>query len=488
MARFEIKQSSKLQLTSYSGLALVGFCAIIREKAKNTGDAKAAYWQEAQAACDETTGLTERTYANMVKQIERAGAPYTGKDTVMSLGSKLFGKGSDFASRSWLWVRDVDAYGDTKGREFGSIQEPTKKNPPAELLYYKGWQPGGDSWRDVEDVIYHSVSKSFDLPTIMRDEAGFKNITDRAIWVDKEFSASFKNLADFHGDEVEDFVFSKFRCFVASGIRSPLQTQTKDAEGIVCSERQLKNFVWRGRWGFTDQFGSWLHEVTTRPDDNNGYGKYESELGSLTGYWKFERGVFSSEWTWRGIWYVPAFMQSPTSWNMIRWPVLDVASLKPTMSLVDKNVERKCTNAVNAPTRCGDDLDRVINDIIPRPVTVSARIPLPEDRKKVTMALDSANLICSNPFFGGDWSYEDFRWEVQDPSGGKMALRSRMPDRVEWLTLLGEVWPLKDTESNVVWVRCGVEGKHGPTGTRYEVTSPWYSFNIKSQTFKELTP
>ena len=31
MARFEIKQSSKLQLTSYSGLALVGQCCQIAQ-------------------------------------------------------------------------------------------------------------------------------------------------------------------------------------------------------------------------------------------------------------------------------------------------------------------------------------------------------------------------------------------------------------------------------------------------------------------------
>ncbi|NDE56441.1 MAG: hypothetical protein EB071_06140, partial [Gammaproteobacteria bacterium] len=148
---------------NYSPGDMVGFCANVRSNAASlsgkTGDA----WKNAQVYCDQASDLTKQVYNNMVKEMELAGAPYTGDDTVLSLGSALVGKGNKDVNRNWLWVRDANAYGYTKGSFYdNSIRPPDYQEdkdfpgPKPEYVYYS-WQPAGQAWMDVEDTFYHQL-------------------------------------------------------------------------------------------------------------------------------------------------------------------------------------------------------------------------------------------------------------------------------------------------------------------------------------------
>ncbi|MFM2004995.1 MAG: hypothetical protein RLZZ09_650 [Pseudomonadota bacterium] len=498
---WEAQQVLKNNNINYSPGELVGICANIREKAENDHDPSQKVWELAQVSCNGNTELAKTTYNRMVKQVERAGAAYTGKDTVLSFSSNLYGKGSGWADKSWLWVRDVEAYGDTQGTDWSSIQEPTRANPLlSDLPHYK-WRAGGDAWLGVEDLVYQSVSSSFDLPEIMHDHAGFKNITNRIIWLDKPFEFSFNNLADFHSgggswgkDTVEKAEYNG-RCFVASGIHSPVEKSKKNSEGIVCSERQLRYFVWNKGYGKSES-GYSTFIVGTRLSDDNGYAKYANTLGELEGYWSASCGAISCDWNWYGLQTWPEFAQHPQRVSLTRWPVLDVASLKPTMSLVDKNAERKCTNAVNAPTRCGDDLDRIINVILPRPDSVQARVSLDERVKKVSIWKDSGSFILNCENFT---KYDDqkstnwlrsanYRWEYFSIETGKSMVEVGT-DQSKYNYALRELSrgvPVPDPSSVKLRVRCGTEVTHAPTGVRYEVRSPWYSYTWNTDRLEEL--
>jgi alpha-tubulin suppressor-like RCC1 family protein len=185
----------------YSPGDMVGYCAIVREKA-NSGDTKSAYWQQALSYCDEATDLTNRTYTHMVAQIERAGAPYSNEDMVLSLGSKILGKGPEWANRSWLWVRDVAAYGNTSDwNPNAPIPASTNQDKTKDFLYYP-WKPDGQAWQTVASELTEQMRgreqdyPTKDLPTLMRDMAGFRSIIDRVFWMgDTTFSPYLKDLA-----------------------------------------------------------------------------------------------------------------------------------------------------------------------------------------------------------------------------------------------------------------------------------------------------
>lgn len=486
------QQQLKAGKVDYSPGEMVGYCAIVREKAK-TGDAKAAYWQQAQASCDDATALTQRTYNNMVAQIERAGAPYTGEDTVLSLGSKVIGKGSEWA-QSWLWVRDVDAYGDTQGNFNAELPAPTNTDRTREFLYYN-WKGDGQAWRVVEDVLYHMMSgnEQKDLPTVMRDQAGFKNITERVFWMAGEtFNVKWREFIKPY-DNPDGFSFSpspsteNMKCFVASGIHHPWD-KDRHVNGVVCSEWQMGQFTWRTTWEDGKcLWGDCFYDVGSRSSDDNGYAKYVPVLGNFWGRW-YTYALTAKSPEWQGIKESALFFPGRDG-PLRHWPVIDVAELKCAASMVDNKTERKKVNSIGAPTRCGNDLDRVINAIVPRPDSVQARIALSDEVRKVPMSYSSQErvLIChvaeNN---NNEWArVSGYSWEIQDSALERTAVINENDQAGYaryrfWTELAGKVGHPK-----VFLVRCTSTVAHAPTETRYRVASSWYQFNTETKEFKE---
>lgn len=128
--------------------------------------------------------------------------------------------------------------------------------------------------------------------------------------------------------------------------------------------------------------------------------------------------------------------------------------------------------------RCGDDLDRFINDLVPRPDSVAPSVDLPDSVKAVALSyqpegsLEVCHIAENNP----DWvAVGGYAWVVsdliekrsgalrQDTAGAERPYRTRQE--------LGELIDVAPTEA--FRVQCGGTVMHIPTGTRYDVRSPW---------------
>ena len=482
---------------NYSPGDMVGYCANVRSNAAVSGE-KQAVWQAAQQWCDRASELTKEVYQNMVRHIERAGAPYTGDDTILSFGSNLIGKGHKDFNNNWLWVRDVDAYGYTKGLHSNqSIQPPENLikdygQKKGEYLFYK-WQPAGQAWLDIEEVFYNQLGseEKKDLPITMRDEVNFKNITDRVIWITNQtFKVKLSDMANEPKKFTGQSVIAK--AFVASGIKTG--NGGRHVLGIITNQWKFRWFTGKTTWNDSVQ------AIGSRQHDSNGFEKYTDVLGSFTLSYlpnkedKKQAGdyTFCSSsplligipWGWE-----PVCGNSPRDGDMAltRWPVLNVSTLECSNAMFSNN-KRKATNDVGAPKRCGSDLDRVINDLIPRPLNVDGRVPLPENIKQVSIIEGgSSSVKCIvNTTDASLWFRPvGFKWTVVDP----ITLKSASDETRKWPTedrspeyqLDNDIHPVllakKIGNPKVVHVGCSSTVMHGETGTRYDVSSPTYQFD-----------
>ncbi|MDD2770044.1 MAG: hypothetical protein PHT19_15050 [Methylococcus sp.] len=468
----------------YSPGDMVGYCAIVREKAAS-GDSKSAYWRLAQISCDDATALTDRTYKNMVTQIERAGAPYTGEDTVLSLGSNIVGKGPDSASQSWLWVRDVDAYGDTKGGARNTtIQTSTNPDKTKDFLYYP-WKADGQAWITVQDELIAMFNlkwdDNLDLPSLMSEQAGFKNITRKVFWMPgKTFEVSWPELLykansapklkkTCNGYDEHQNMY----CFIASdtgGSKHPISML-----GVVCNSDAFSYIItptYKKRAFPSSTWDIFVKQSTS-------YNQYIDQLGKIDMNWSTTRYVCTGPTYYK----LPVFFMDRANPNgptaaRPRWPVLDIAGLKCTKSMTGNGRDRPKANSVGAPTRCGDDFDRLINALVPRPDSVTPRVELPSAVKdaSVTYQPEGQLEVCHIAENLKDWSaIGGYSWEVTNPALDRSATlsadapgaQSPTRSRQELGALVGAA------SSEAFTVRCRGTALHGPTGTRYAVESPW---------------
>lgn len=499
---------------NYSPGDMVGFCANVRSNASlpgQTGDA----WRSAKVYCDKASNLTKQVYNNMVKEMELAGAPYTGDDTVLSLGSALVGKGNKDVNRNWLWVRDVDAYGYTKGSFYdNSIRPPDYQEdkdfpgPKPEYVYYS-WQPAGQAWMDVEDTFYHQLGSEErkDLPITMRDEVNFKNITDRVIWVtNKTFPVDWSQMAHFYENEGAKAISNSdtiVKAFVASGIGKNI-VDGRHVLGIITNQWKFRWFTGRTTWNYD------VRDVGSRAYDSNGYEKYTDVLGSFYVRWTPRKGP---DWLYTGLCssspLFPRDFYSP-SWIILkgcgipdenialtRWPVLDVSKLGCSKSMVvdgSKVVDgqqRSPINYAGAPTRCGSDLDRVINSMVPRPITIEGRIPPPNSFHYTLSTINNDSgpyaraISCDINLSGAkDWYKSGVaQFTAFDPVTSKSFSSDETGIPAPFIStyFLGK----KIGNPKVFQVLCSSNVVHGETGTSYDVSTPTYQFDT---TTNQLTP
>jgi hypothetical protein len=498
---------------NYSPGDMVGFCANVRSNASLSGKSDVA-WKRAQVYCDQASDLTKQVYNNMVKEMELAGAPYTGDDTVLSLGSALVGKGNKDVNRNWLWVRDVDAYGYTKGSFYeNSIRPPDYQEvkgfpgPKPEYVYYS-WQPAGQAWMDVEDTFYHQLGSEEprkDLPITMRDEVNFKNITDRVIWItNKTFPVDWREMAHFYeSDGVRSSLGDTIgKAFVASGIGKKIG-DGRHVLGIITNQWKFRWFTGRTTWN--DDF----RDVGSRAYDSNGYEKYTDVLGSFYVRWVKDKnkfwymtGVCSSSPLFSGnfLLYTDFYLlegcgKPDENIALTRWPVLDVSKLGCSKSMVVEGSkvvdgqQRPPINYVGAPTRCGSDLDRVINSMVPRPITIEGRIP-PPNSFHYTLSTNGSGpytttISCDINLSGAkDWYKSRVaQFTAFDPVTSK----SFSSDETGFPAPFISTYFLANKIGNpkVFQVLCSSNVVHGETGTSYDVSTPTYQFDT---TTNQLTP
>ena len=181
---------------------------------------------------------------------------------------------------------------------------------------------------------------------------------------------------------------------------------------------------------------------------------------------------------------------------LTRWPVLNVNTLECSNAMFSNN-KRKATNDVGAPKRCGSDLDRVINALIPRPLNVDGRVPLPENIKQVSIIEGgSSSVKCIvNTTDASPWFRPvGFKWTVVDP----ITLKSASDETRKWPTedrspeyqLDNDIHPVllakKIGNPKVVHVGCSSTVMHGETGTRYDVSSPTYQFDTTTNQLTQV--
>ncbi|WP_394358056.1 RCC1 domain-containing protein [Methylococcus mesophilus] len=463
----------------YSPGDTVGYCATVREKA-GSGDPDSAVWAAAKIHCDDATNLTSRTYKNMVAQIERAGAPYSSDEIVLSLGLRDWGKrppdNKPWANKQWLWVRDVDAYGDTRGGFADPLPSPTNPDRTKEFFTYP-WVADPQSWQflALEFLFVMKDDERRDLPMLMHEKAGFQHITDRPFWMGNTFPVKWAGLRGHAG-----FVSGNCRpgpnsvqmnCFIASGIGND-QLPGKQLKGMVCSEQEVQNIM-RWRSNYVQQNSASILE-----DLNNGYRQHLPYLKPF--HLIFSKTSSGCEG--------PDISSSPTFWeldnpkprpvSLPRWPVLDISKLKCGKSMTDSGQDRPRFNYVGLPVRCGDDLDRFLNDLVPRPDSVAPSVALPDSVKEVTLTyqpdgdLEVCHIAENNP----DWvAVDGYSWVVADLAQNRSGALGQHTDGAEqpYRTRqeLGELIDAVPTEA--FQVQCGGTVIHIPTGTRYGVRSPW---------------
>ncbi|NDG86681.1 MAG: hypothetical protein EBY15_01875 [Gammaproteobacteria bacterium] len=493
---------------NYSPGDMVGFCANVRSNASLSGKSDVA-WKRAQVYCDQASDLTKQVYNNMVKEMELAGAPYTGDDTVLSLGSALVGKGNKDVNRNWLWVRDANAYGYTKGSFYdNSIRPPDYQEdkdfpgPKPEYVYYS-WQPAGQAWMDVEDTFYHQLRSEEprkDLPITMRDEVNFKNITDRVIWItNKTFLVDWSEMAHFYENYWAPFWWSDVaKAFVASGIGKKIGDGSH-VLGIITNQWKFRWFTGRTTWNDD------VRDVGSRAYDSNGYEKYTDVLGSFYARWtpgptRWQMSalcttspLLSIKNHYGGNYYVCG--KPDENIALTRWPVLDVSKLGCSKSMVVEGSkvvdgqQRPPINYVGAPTRCGSDLDRVINSMVPRPITIEGRIP-PPNSFHYTLSTNGSGpytttISCDINLSGAkDWYKSRVaQFTAFDPVTSK----SFSSDATGIPAPFTSTYFLANKIGNpkVFQVVCSSNVVHGETGTSYDVSTPTYQFDT---TTNQLTP
>jgi hypothetical protein len=411
-------------------------------------------------------------------------------------------------------VRDVDAYGETKGSFYdNSIRPPDYQEdkdfpgPKPEYVYYS-WQPAGQAWMDVEDTFYHQLGSEEprkDLPITMRDEVNFKNITDRVIWItNKTFLVYWREMAHFFYEGDAGGAWSSLdvpaKAFVASGIGKKIG-DGRHVLGIITNQWKFRWFTGRTTWNDD------VRDVGSRAYDSNGYEKYTDVLGSFYARWiPGRRG-----WEMRAICTTSPLLSItnyfPTNYlvcgkpdeniALTRWPVLDVSKLGCSKSMVVEGSkvvdgqQRSPINYVGAPTRCGSDLDRVINSMVPRPITLEGRIPPPNSFHYTLSTINNDSgpyaraISCDINLSGAkDWYKSRVaQFTAFDPVTSKSFSSDETGIPAPFISpyFLAK----KIGNPKVFQVTCSSNVVHGETGTSYDVSTPTYQFDT---TTNQLTP
>lgn len=413
---------------------LDGLCAEIRSRANDPNPR----WREAMDYCDRNTQRVQATYKDLVREIERAGAPYTDDHLVMSVSGTLF---DGTSSSNWLWLRDISDQPESliRGHHGTWQMQGAFINRGNANLYFVGdeskaatWRSDGRAWQELFDNyqayrnrIYPDKAKAPEedlLETLagLTDDFGdpksprklFGGIAGKPFWMTlKTFKMNWDVLF-FDPLSANPASSDNLGCFMAGGINKTDKTgftlkassggkpldvtysQRGKAEwtpltGKVCSDKELARTTYSS-WGFRAP----KHFLSTTPmpyQDNLCGGQYPEYFclgngwpeGSSKNYQPYvqylgnfdvryrDNGGTRNKKKWLDI-RKQAFFWPGEFGYLYRMPVLDLNARECLTSVADPGTKRLAAKTVDSgksvPTRCGADLDSVIQSMVPRPV------------------------------------------------------------------------------------------------------------------------
>lgn len=397
-----------------------------------------ARWIYAAEYCDDSSVIVKNTYKRLVQQIEFAGAPYTTDSVVVSLSGKVFGHGD--STNNWLWIN----WGKVAPEEVTFLHEqnfPVRPNNWDYVSYYIGksfkdggeanwysdnlnmtglWQGASDAWLELYanyDSFLKNRNEKGDLLDMMSkietqwasEQSAdviirpFAKITDMPFWVShKKFDMEWNRVVSDDGLIGTKLITKDVRCFVAADINprpyyssggynnphEPLRLT-----GMVCSSEGFAGMCTNGKaeppdsvrlhgngdgYYYNDLLPS-QHSVLDGGDIY--YSKYASLLG---GYVYLELGGWAGKVDENAVYFRDGLL--------MHYPVVDLKSRACDAVLVSQGVAEDPVLAsrgnsivrgdgVEIPTRCGKDMDKFIEDRVPRPLLPA--IPVDEVRKAV---------------------------------------------------------------------------------------------------------
>lgn len=369
-----------------------------------------ARWVYAEEYCNDANSIIKDTYKRLIQQIEFAGAPYTSDAVVASLSGKVFGHGE--STKNWLWINLSKV--DPSEISFTHSEYPegfplyrNANNGFKSIVFENGgkanWYSGSSSssragiwvgasqaWEDIYtsyDGYLKAKNKKDDLLGMMGRLEGpsykedgtqsmvklLPKITETPFWIsNKKYDLQWNRLA---GDDRTDLITSGVRCFVAAGINptwyyssggSSNPHETLRLTGKVCGSEEFaamgrKHPVTNPRWG------NGADMERRYPGSDEFYAKYQSALGGWN-FWMYGQDYKLASGT-DAKYFVDGIL--------MHYPVVDLNSRPCRPSIVklsvagDPQVDRQNIiirgDGVEIPTRCGEDMDRFIEDRVPRP-------------------------------------------------------------------------------------------------------------------------
>lgn len=278
------------------------------------------------------------------------------------------------------------------------------------------WLGASQAWKDLYssyDAYLKDNNKKDDLLDMMgRIESPYVNeegtqsmvkllpkITDTPFWMSNEkYDLQWNRIA---GDDRTDLITKDVRCFVAAGINptwyyssggSGNPHETLRLTGKVCGSEEFAGMARQGKavskdgksaectggqtcylWGngrgyeFDPRGGYGLPELSEYPGGDAFFDKYSSSLGKY---------VFFIWWHGNSLLFENAVFFRDGA--LMHYPVVDLSMRSCEPSLVvqgvagDPVVDRHLNtltrgNGLEIPTRCGKDMDKFIEDRVPRP-------------------------------------------------------------------------------------------------------------------------
>ena len=386
---------------------LDGICGMIFDNRSNPNRRYAA----AYTYCQENDKAIEDTYVSLVKEVENAGAPYSDETLMVSLAGGLWAK-IDWPdavknnATNWLWLRDINLIPNnhwmfhgitTKG--VGSWNTVLTNTLFDYYRYYGGgwdltgitidlqsvWHSDAQAWLDVfESTDARRAANNVkgtndlikDMSTQWTDQFGtpsgtplFKNVQGRVFWLTGQtFEWNYAAMAPPRSTS-NPWNFTEGSCSFITRQSEPARCFAGSEFGRVCGVEdeiklfQLENTIvfttptcyTNGKLDiFTSKPGYWTSQVGTAKMEVIWQGGGDSrikELVTITGSW---------------------FTQQPDK-QLDMIPVLDLTNRICLSRKLKNGAPRTPTLPVAGgtypamPTRCGSDMDEVIDYLVPRP-------------------------------------------------------------------------------------------------------------------------